>query len=106
MARSSIRPWYRFAQERGHPEQHADAGPAPASVRRASVEVDVQAPKSFERALSPDGETLATLSSGAPCSPTSIGQIHGAAPSVKRLMRCPFGPRLLEVETAVRQPWR
>jgi DNA-binding beta-propeller fold protein YncE len=52
----------------------------------AGVEVNVQAPKPFGLALSPDGETLATLNSGAaPFSVTLIGQIHGAAPNVRRI---------------------
>ena len=55
-------------------------------VTPAGVEVNVQAPKPFGLALSPDGRTLATLNSGAgPFSLTLITQIDGAAPVVKRV---------------------
>src|SRR5262245_2961801 len=55
-------------------------------ITPAGTEVNVQAPKPFGMALSPDGQTLATLNSGAaPFSLTLMGQIHGAAPSVKRI---------------------
>jgi len=55
-------------------------------VTPAGVEVNVQAPKPFGLALSPDGRTLATLNSGAgPFSVTLIGQLNSATPTVKRI---------------------
>src|SRR5262245_18336081 len=55
-------------------------------VTPAGVEVNVQAPKPFGLALSPDGETLATANSGAaPFSLTLIADLHSATPSVKRI---------------------
>ena len=55
-------------------------------VTPAGTEVNVQAPKPFGMALSPDGETLATLNSGAaPFSLTLIAQLHSPAPTVKRI---------------------
>src|SRR5262245_10639821 len=55
-------------------------------VTPAGVEVNVQAPKPFGLALSPDGKMLATLNSGAaPFSLTLIGQIDTPAPTVRRI---------------------
>ena len=55
-------------------------------VTPAGTEVNVQAPKPFGLALSPDGDVLATLNSGAgPFSLSLITQIHGHAPAVKRV---------------------
>ena len=55
-------------------------------VTPAGTEVNVLAPKPFGLALSPDGETLATLNSGAgPFSLTLITQINDHTPAVKRL---------------------
>src|SRR5215471_7916926 len=55
-------------------------------VTPAGVEVNVQAPKPFGMALSPNGRTLATLNSGAgPFSLTLIGDLGSAAPVVKRI---------------------
>ena len=55
-------------------------------VTPAGTEVNVQAPKPFGMALSPDGETLATLNSGAgPFSLTLIGRVNSGAPTVKRI---------------------
>ena len=55
-------------------------------VTPAGVEVNVQAPKPFGLALSPDGQTLATLNSGAgPFSLTLIAQLHDHTPTVKRV---------------------
>jgi len=55
-------------------------------VTPAGTEVNVQAPKPFGLALSPDGDILATLNSGAgPFSLSLITQIHGHAPAVKRV---------------------
>src|SRR5215510_989621 len=55
-------------------------------VTPAGTEVNVQAPKPFGMALSPDGEMLATLNSGAgPFSLTLIKAINGGAPVVKRI---------------------
>src|SRR5262245_13343889 len=52
----------------------------------AGVEVNVQAPKPFGMALSPNGAMLATLNSGAgPFSLTLISDITGAAPVVRRV---------------------
>jgi DNA-binding beta-propeller fold protein YncE len=55
-------------------------------VTPAGVEVNVQAPKPFGLALSPDGRMLATLNSGAaPFSVTLISQIASATPTVRRI---------------------
>jgi DNA-binding beta-propeller fold protein YncE len=52
----------------------------------AGTEVNVQAPKPFGLALSPDGQMLATLNSGAgPFSLTLISQLGHANPIVKRV---------------------
>jgi len=52
----------------------------------AGVEVNVQAPKPFGMALSPNGGMLATLNSGAgPFSLTLISDVTGAAPVVRRV---------------------
>ena len=55
-------------------------------VTPAGVEVDVQAPKPFGLALSPDGSMAATLNSGAaPFSVTLISQLTSQSPAVKRI---------------------
>lgn len=55
-------------------------------VTPAGVEVNVQAPKPFGLALSPDGRTLAALNSGSgPFSLTLISQLTSATPAVKRI---------------------
>src|SRR5262245_17028539 len=55
-------------------------------VTPAGVEVNVQAPKPFGLALSPDGNMLATLNSGAaPFSLTLISQLTSQTPAVKRV---------------------
>ena len=55
-------------------------------VTPAGKEVNVQAPKPFGLALSPDGRTLATLNSGAaPFSLTLITDLGSATPTVKRI---------------------
>jgi len=55
-------------------------------VTPAGVEVNVQAPKPFGLALSPDGSMLATLNSGAaPFSLTLISDLTSAAPTVRRV---------------------
>src|SRR5215831_17144037 len=55
-------------------------------VTPAGTEVNVQAPKPFGMALSPDGRILATLNSGAgPFSLTLITQLTSPAPAVKRI---------------------
>jgi len=55
-------------------------------VTPAGVEVNVQAPKPFGLALSPDGQMLATLNSGAgPFSLTLISQLNSATPAVRRI---------------------
>src|SRR5262249_31205160 len=55
-------------------------------VTPAGTEVNVQAPKPFGMALSPDGTTLATLNSGAgPFSLTLITQLASPAPLVRRI---------------------
>ena len=55
-------------------------------VTPAGTEVNVQAPKPFGLALSPDGAMLATLNSGAaPFSLTLISQLSSATPAVKRI---------------------
>src|SRR5262245_54218903 len=55
-------------------------------VTPAGTEVNVQAPKPFGMALSPDGDMLATLNSGSrPFSLTLIKAINGGAPTVKRI---------------------
>ena len=55
-------------------------------VTPAGVEVNVQAPKPFGLALSPDGQMLATLNSGAgPFSLTLISQLNSATPTVRRI---------------------
>src|SRR5262245_22952515 len=55
-------------------------------VTPAGIEVNVQAPKPFGLALSPDGEKLATLNSGAaPFSLTLITQLNSPTPTVKRI---------------------
>src|SRR5262245_18175760 len=52
----------------------------------AGVEVNVQAPKPFGMAVSPDGRMLATLNSGAgPFSLTLISDLAGATPIVRRV---------------------
>src|SRR5262245_55007943 len=54
-------------------------------VTPVGVEVNVQAPKPFGLALSPDGTMLATLNSGAaPFSLTLISAIASQTPTVKR----------------------
>src|SRR5262245_27048261 len=55
-------------------------------VTPAGLEVNVQAPKPFGMALSPDGDMLATLNSGSrPFSLTLIKAINSGAPTVKRI---------------------
>src|SRR5215471_5151152 len=55
-------------------------------VTPAGVEVNVQAPKPFGLALSPNGRILATLNSGSgPFSLTLIRDVTGGAPTVKRI---------------------
>jgi DNA-binding beta-propeller fold protein YncE len=55
-------------------------------VTPAGREVNVQAPKPFGMALSPDGRTVATLNSGAgPFSLTLVSQLASPIPVVKRL---------------------
>src|SRR5262249_54332984 len=55
-------------------------------VTPAGTEVNVQAPKPFGMALSPDGRTVATLNSGAgPFSLTLITHLDDPAPVVKRI---------------------
>src|SRR5262245_57304783 len=55
-------------------------------VTPAGIEVNVQAPKPFGLALSPDGRMLATLNSGAaPFSLTLISGIDTRTPAVKRV---------------------
>ena len=55
-------------------------------VTPTGTEVNVQAPKPFGLALSPDGKMLATLNSGAaPFSLTLIGQLNSGTPTVKRV---------------------
>jgi DNA-binding beta-propeller fold protein YncE len=55
-------------------------------VTPAGTEVNVQAPKPFGLALSPDGATLATINSGAaPFSLTLISQLNSPTPTVKRI---------------------
>ena len=55
-------------------------------VTPAGTEVNVQAPKPFGLALSPDGSMLATLNSGAaPFSLTLIGQLNSRTPTVRRI---------------------
>src|SRR5262245_8100738 len=55
-------------------------------VTPAGVEVNVQAPKPFGLALSPDGQMLATLNSGAaPFSLTLITELHSRTPTVQRV---------------------
>jgi DNA-binding beta-propeller fold protein YncE len=55
-------------------------------VTPAGVEVNVQAPKPFGLALSPDGRTLATLNSGAgPFSLTLVSELTSASPVVRRI---------------------
>src|SRR5262245_16659147 len=55
-------------------------------VTPAGIEVNVQAPKPFGLAISPDGNMLATVNSGsAPFSLTLISQIKSATPAVKRI---------------------
>jgi DNA-binding beta-propeller fold protein YncE len=55
-------------------------------VTPAGVEVNVQAPKPFGMALSPNGRVLATLNSGAgPFSLTLITELASGAPVVKRI---------------------
>jgi DNA-binding beta-propeller fold protein YncE len=55
-------------------------------VTPAGIEVNVQAPKPFGLALSPDGRMLATLNSGAaPFSLTLISQLESPSPAVKRI---------------------
>jgi DNA-binding beta-propeller fold protein YncE len=55
-------------------------------VTPAGIEVNVQAPKPFGLALSPDGQMLATLNSGAaPFSLTLISGLAGTAPIARRI---------------------
>ncbi|HEX2455268.1 MAG TPA: beta-propeller fold lactonase family protein [Vicinamibacterales bacterium] len=55
-------------------------------VTPAGTEVNVQAPKPFGMALSPDGRMLATLNSGAgPFSLTLISQLNSPAPIARRI---------------------
>jgi len=55
-------------------------------VTPAGIEVNVQAPKPFGLALSPDGRMLATLNSGAaPFSLTLVSALGSAAPTVRRI---------------------
>jgi DNA-binding beta-propeller fold protein YncE len=55
-------------------------------VTPAGIEVSVQAPKPFGLALSPDGQMLATLNSGArPFSLTLISDLASSTPAVKRI---------------------
>ena len=55
-------------------------------VTPAGVEVNVQAPKPFGMALSPNGRMIATLNSGAgPFSLTLISNIASTTPAVKRI---------------------
>ncbi len=55
-------------------------------VTPAGAEVNVQAPKPFGLALSPDGRTLATINSGSgPFSLTLISALSSPAPTVRRL---------------------
>src|SRR5262245_7225999 len=55
-------------------------------VTPAGTEVNVQAPKPFGMALSPDGRTVATLNSGAgPFSLTLISQLSSATPLAMRI---------------------
>jgi len=55
-------------------------------VTPAGTEVNVQAPKPFGLALSPDGRTLATLNSGAgPFSLTLISGLETGAPATRRV---------------------
>src|SRR5215510_13328863 len=55
-------------------------------VTPAGTEVNVQAPKPFGLALSPNGAMLATLNSGAgPFSLTLISQLGSSSPTVKRI---------------------
>src|SRR5262245_30825321 len=55
-------------------------------VTPAGTEVDVRAPKPFGMALSPDGQLVATVNSGAaPFSLTLISDLKRATPAVKRL---------------------
>jgi len=55
-------------------------------ITPAGIEVNVQAPNPFGLALSPDGETLATLNSGAgPFSLTLVTQLGSQTPTVRRV---------------------
>ena len=55
-------------------------------ITPAGTEVNVEAPKPFGLALSPDGKLLATLNSGAgPFSLTLITQLDSPTPTVKRI---------------------
>ena len=55
-------------------------------VTPVGTEVNVQAPKPFGLALSPDGNMLATLNSGAaPFSLTLISNVHNPTPTVTRI---------------------
>jgi len=65
---------------------HAAVLPNGRLVTPAGNEVNVQAPKPFGMALSPDGKTVATVNSGAgPFSLTLVANLSGGAPSVKRI---------------------
>src|SRR5262245_16808033 len=65
---------------------HAAILPNGRLVTPAGTEVNVQAPKPFGLALSPDGSSLATLNSGAgPFSLTLVSGIPGPAPVAKRI---------------------
>src|SRR5262245_27941447 len=65
---------------------HAAVLPNGRLVTPAGTEVNVQAPKPFGMALSPDGKTIATVNSGAgPFSLTVVANVSSGAPSVKRI---------------------
>ena len=65
---------------------HAAVLPNGRLVTPAGTEVNVQAPKPFGMALSPDGQMLATVNSGAaPFSLTLISQLGSATPGVRRI---------------------
>src|SRR5262245_2995957 len=65
---------------------HAAVLPNGRLVTPAGTEVNVQAPKPFGMALSPDGQMLATLNSGAaPFSLTLVTQLTSPTPTVKRI---------------------
>ena len=65
---------------------HAAVLPNGRLVTPAGTEVNVQAPKPFGLALSPDGKTLATVNSGAgPFSLTLISGLNTSTPATRRL---------------------